>query len=279
MKNNALPLLFFILFSCIGYHQANAQIYIGLHGGVTLPQDFYADSRMSDNEWMFTQGHQRKAGAGRGWSAGIDVSYAMPFHTNLEAVFVGDYMQSGVSDDVQEYYKISYAHRFSQCPRYEMKLPRFRNIPLLLGVRYRFPLTKTIYLYGEALGGINLRFISPWSITYADANWPYIDRVDDMQYNNMKLYTYGNAHTYALRVGGGFMVKDLVTIGFGLNLFGPAPLTWDQEETVRYDIYGTVKENRTNNHIDYYDIKPVMINVSVGFRLKAFSGARQVQDW
>ena len=75
------------------------------------------------------------------------------------------------------------------------------------------------------------------------------------------------------------MVKDLVTIGFGLNLFGPAPLTWDQEETVRYDIYGTVKENRTNNHIDYYDIKPVMINVSVGFRLKAFSGARQVQDW
>ena len=38
-------------------------------------------------------------------------------------------------------------------------------------------------------------------------------------------------------------------------------------------------ELSANDTIDYYDIKPVMINVSVGFRLKAFSGARQVQDW
>lgn len=279
MKKTA-PFLFALFLIATGlHHPVSAQVYIGLHGGITLPQGQYADSRMSDNEWMFTQGHQHKAGAGRGWSAGVDVSYAMPFHTNLEAVLEADYMQSDVSDDVQSYYDISFAHRYSQCPAYSMQLPRFRNIPVLLGVRYRFPLTKTIYLYGEALGGVSLRLISPWTLYFADANWPYSYREDEMQFNNLKRSTYANATTAALRLGGGFMVKDLVTIGFGFNLIGAAPLVWDEEETVRYDIYGTVKEIQNSYHVDYHDIQPLLVTVSVGLRLKAFSGARHVQDW
>jgi len=279
MKNTVLPFLCLLLAMASGMHQGRAQIYIGLHGGITLPQGDYADSRMSDYEWMFAQGHQHKAGAGRGWSAGLDVSYAMPFHPNLEALFAADYMQSGVSRDVQHYFDISYANRYSQCSRYTMQLPRFRHIPLLLGVRYKYPLTKTIHLYGQALGGINLRLISPWTLYFADAGWPYAYREDDMQYNNMKRSTYTNATTAALRVGGGFIVKDLVTVGFDFNLIGAAPLAWDEEETVRYDIYGTVNEIQNTYHVDYYPIRPMLVTVSVGLRLKAFSGARHVQDW
>lgn len=279
MNRTKLLLFFLLLLAGIAPARVSAQIFIGLHGGISLPYGDYADSRMSDNEWMFTQGHQHKAGAGIGWTAGVEVSYAMPFHTNLEALFVGEFMQSNPSDDVKSYYAVSYAHRFSQCSRYDMQLPRFRHIPLLLGVRYKYPLTKTIHLYAQALGGLNMRFITPWSLYYADASWPYAYREDNMQYNNMKLSTYTSAYTPALRLGGGFIVGNLVTIGFDFNLFGAAPLSWDEEETVRYDVYGNVKEINSTNHFDYYNIYPAMVTVSLGLRLKVFNGARTVQDW
>ena len=76
MKKLTPFILFMLLLATGGLHRAEAQLYVNLHGGLTLPQGDYADSRMSDHEWMLAQGHQHKGGAGRGWAAGLEVSYA-----------------------------------------------------------------------------------------------------------------------------------------------------------------------------------------------------------
>ena len=280
MKKLALPRLTLLaLLLGIGLQQANAQLYIGLHGGATVPVGFYAESRMSDNEWMFTQGHQRQAGAGTGWAAGVDFSYAMPFHSNLEIILAADFMQSGVSRDVKEYFTLRFSQRYNQCSRYEMKLPRLRNIPILAGVQYRFPLTTTINLYGQALAGINLRYITPWSLSFADAEWNFPSDDESLLYNNVKVYTYAPATTFALRLGGGFFIKDIVSIGFSYNILGASPLIWDQTETVRYNVYGNLHVINNETHVDYYDLNPTLVLISLGVRLKAFSGSRRVQDW
>ena len=280
MKKLALPRLTLLaLLLGIGLQQANAQLYIGLHGGATVPVGFYAESRMSDNEWMFTQGHQRQAGAGTGWAAGVDFSYAMPFHSNLEIILSADFMQSGVSRDVEEYFTLRFSQRYNQCSRYEMILPRLRNIPILAGVQYRFPLTTTINLYGQAIAGINLRYITPWSLSFADAEWNFPSDDESLLYNNVKLYTYAPATTFALRLGGGFFIKDIVSIGFSYNILGASPLIWDQTETVRYNVYGNLHVINNETHVDYYDLNPTLVLISLGVRLKAFSGSRRVQDW
>ena len=280
MKKLALPRLTLLaLLLGIGLQQANAQLYIGLHGGATVPVGFYAESRMSDNEWMFTQGHQRQAGAGTGWAAGVDFSYAMPFHSNLEIILAADFMQSGVSRDVKEYFTLRFSQRYNQCSRYEMILPRLRNIPILAGVQYRFPLTTTINLYGQALAGINLRYLTPWSLSFADAEWNFPSDDESLLYNNVKVYTYAPATTFALRLGGGFFIKDIVSIGFSYNILGASPLIWDQTETVRYNVYGNLHVINNETHVDYYDLNPTLVLISLGVRLKAFSGSRRVQDW
>ena len=258
---------------------APAQVYAGLHGGITLPQGFYADSRMSDHEWMFAQGHQLKAGAGRGWTAGLDVAYALPFVKGLEVLFCADFMQSGMNKDVQEYYDKYQSRHLSQCTAYEMKLPRLRHIPLMAGVQYSFPLTTTVSLYGQALAGVNLRYITPWILAYADENWTDPSADGSLKYNNMKTCTYASAATLALRLGGGFMVKNTVTLGFNINLLGASPLVWDEQETVRYNIYGNIKELNNTTRVEYYDIRPVMVTISLGYRLKVANAQRHVQDW
>jgi len=258
--------------------QVRAQFYVGLHGGWTLPQGFYSESRMSDNGWMFSEGHQRLAGAGKGWAAGMDLSFAMPFHPALEVVLSADYMQSGVNMDVEDYYEYVYSTRYSNCSKYLMELPKFRNIPILLGVRYAYPATKGIDLYGEALAGINLRRISDWTLAYATSNWEMGDGQQLAEYNNEDIRIYGKSNTFAFRLGAGFIIKKKVTLGASFNMLGASPLTWDRNTTIRYSVYGEMVENTTTQHVDYTELKPVMVMVQLGFRLEPFK-TKTVQDW
>lgn len=279
MKKYTPFLLFALLLTAGGYRHAAAQLYVNIHGGITLPQGYYAESRMSDHEWMLAQGHQLKAGAGRGWATGLEISYAMPFHTNLETVLSSEFMQSGVSRDVKDYYEQVYALRYSQCSKYEMTLPRFRNVPVLAGVRYCYPLTTLFDLYGEALAGINFRMISDWTIAFAEGNWTAVDGQEFAEYNNVKVCRYTPTTTFAFRLGVGILIKKTVSVGASFNMLGKGPLSWEQEEITRYSIYNNVRENHNTNQIDYFSINPTLVMVSVGFRFKAFSGARHVQDW
>ena len=279
MKRHTPLALFVLLLTAGGCNQAAAQIYVNAHGGITLPQGFYADSRMSDHEWMLAQGHQHKGGAGRGWAAGLEVSYAMPFHKNLEVVLSGDFMQGDMNRDVQDYYEQMRVLHYSQCSLYEMKLPRYRNVPVMAGVRYCYPLTTLFDFYGEAMAGINLRMISDWSFAFTDGNWTAVDGQDFANYNNVKIYRYSPATTFAFRFGVGILIKKLVSVGASFNMLGNGPLSWEQEEITRYSIYNQPRETRNQNRVDYFSLNPTLVAVTVGLRLKVFSGASRVQDW
>ena len=279
MKKNTLLALTVLLLAAGATRPTAAQIYINAHGGITLPQGYYAESRMSDHEWMLAQGNQHMAGAGRGWSVGIELSYAMPFHKNLELALAADFMQSGMNRDVQDYYQTTHAAHYSQCSRYEMTLPRYRNIAVMAGVRYCYPLTTLFDLYGEAMAGVNHRIITDWTLAYTSGDWTPQEGMDFAEYNNLKLYSYTPATTFAFRVGVGILIKKIVSVGASFCMLGDGPLAWDQEEIARYSIYGQPHENRNQIHQDYFSINPTLVSVTLGIRLKVFSGARRVQDW
>ena len=278
MKKRHITAVALLLLFCCAATSLKAQLYAGIHGGYTLPQGYYADSRMSDNEWMFAEGHQQKAGAGKGWGAGIDISYAMPFFPNVEVTFSGDYLQSGVSRDVKEYYEFSYANRYSECSQYLMKLPKFRNVTLLLGVRYCHPLGGIFDLYGEALAGANIRMISDWTLVYTKGDWLPDENYDFPEYNNIDIRNYNNATTFAFSLGAGFLVKKTVTVGANFMMLGKSPLTWDRHSATRYNIYGQVVEYPDDRHVDYTDMNPTMVMVKIAYRLQPFK-TKHVQDW
>lgn len=258
---------------------ASAQLYFGLRGGATIPKSYYADSRMSDNEWMFTEGHQHKGGAGRGWDAGIEIAYAMPFHKNLEILLTADFMQGGVSRNVRDYYELSYIHRYDHCAKYEMQLPRFRNIPILLGCRYAYPATHGIDLYGEASVGFNLRYITDWNLSFASPDWVQTDGQQFSEYNNTDIRHYAPATTFAYRLGAGFIFKKIVILGANFSILGSSPLVWDRTTTTQYSIYGDIVENTNTSHVEYHPLNPTLITISATLRLPITGGGRHVQDW
>lgn len=264
---------------------ASAQLYLGLRGGVTLPKGTYAESRMSDNEWMFTEGHQHKGGAGRGWNAGLDIAYAIPLPISnagsssaIELLLSADFMQSGLSRDISDYYEFSYPHRYDRCSLYEMQLPRIRHIPILAGIRFDYPLTSGIKLYAEALAGINLRRITDWSLTFADNSYTQSDGQTFAQYANTDIRRYAPANTLGLRFGVGIIAKERLTLGATLNHLGNAPLIWDRTTTTAYSIYGQPIQNTTTQHVAYTPLKALILAVNLSYRLPLTS-SRHIQDW
>ena len=224
---------------CLSIPATRAQLYIGLHGGATLPTGFYADSKMSDYEWMLVGFSQNKVGAGTGFAAGLDVAYAMPFLSDLSVVLEGEFMQSDPNEDVKKYH-------LAHSTEGEYTLPKYRNIPIMLGMRYSYPIGKYYDLYGEVLGGVNIRMITPYT-------------------EGLREYTYDNATTLAFRIGAGVIVRELVTLGAGFTSMGKAPLTGD---------YFSSADQK------YNIIKPTMVTISLGFRINAIKGlTRNVQDY
>lgn len=266
---------------------ASSQLYLGLRGGVTLPQSSYAQSRMSDNEWMFTEGHQHKGGIGRGWNAGLDITYAIPFTISglgnnpaaIEILLSADFMQSGPSRDVCDYYELTYIHRYDHCAQYDMQLPRIQHIPILAGVRFDYPLTSGIQLYAEALAGINIRHITDWSLTFADNSWTQTDGQTFAQYNNTDIRQYASATTLGLRFGIGFIAKERLILGASLNHLGNAPLTWDRTVTTAYSVYGQPVQNTTTQHVNYMPLRALLVAVNLSYRLPILNASRNVQDW
>lgn len=228
----------FLTLCCLALPAARAQLYIGLHGGATLPTGYYADSKLADGEWMLQGSNQMKVGAGTGFAAGLDVAYAMPFLSDLSVLVEGEFMQSEPNKDVKKWHSLHGSEG-------EYVLPKYRNIPILAGVRYSYPIGKYYDLFGEVLGGVNIRMITPYT-------W------------GPKTNTYDNATTMAFRVGAGIVVRDMVTLSAGFTSLGNAPLTGD---------YYSAADQK------YNIVKATMVTVSLGFRINVIKGlTRNVQD-
>lgn len=238
-----------------------AQLYIGVHGGVTLPTGFYGDSRMSDYEWMMIEGHQLRAGAGTGFSAGLDFGIPMPFLNDLSALITVDYMQSGPNRDVRNYYANHYLEEDG------VVLPQYRNIPILLGARYSYPLGTFYDLYGEAQMGVNIRQITEFKYP-SNSSTTFS-------------YQYDNCYSMAFHLGAGIMIRDIVSVGAGVNLMGKGPLKGTSTVTKTFETPEGTKEASDSEPFvpEYTTIKPTMVYINLGVHLNPFkSYTRRVQE-
>lgn len=249
-----------------------AQLYVGVHGGVSLPVGFYADAKLCDREWIFLNpGHQKKVGAGTGFFGGIDVAYAMPFAKGLSVLVTGEYMQSGFGKEVQAYLDRTAEAGAAAHETYELTAPQLRHMPVMAGVRYSYPLGIYYDLYGEAAAGISFRSVTDWKIFYSDESLS----VDEVR-------QYDLSKTFAFRLGMGVAVRDIVTLGASYTLLGQSPLRYSYS---RIDTRSTAagpqhysEEYRFDD--EHYKLRPTMVMITLGLRFTPLrSMTRTVQDY
>lgn len=265
-----LPLLLLLL--PLG-NNLRAQAYIGVHGGVTLPNGYYADSKLCDQEWIFlgTSGHQKKAGAGTGWFGGLDIAYNMPFLKELSVVVSADYMQSNFNKDVQKYLNSMEAADAAAHETYETQRPQLCNMPILGGLRFSYPIGVYYDLYGEALFGVNIRTVTDWKNYFLDSD----------SHSEEVIRQYDEAKTFAFRLGVGVVVRDIVTVGASYTMLGSSQLKWTETTSWVYPQSPSFNNSQVTVFDDeHYSFNPSMVMITLGFRITPFrSMTRNVQDY
>lgn len=278
LHKRAALLLAFLAMACA----AKAQVYVGLHGGAALPTGYYGESCIADNGWLFDGSNGKMAGVGAGFAAGIDVAYALPFHTNLEVLLKAQYLQNGCNRNLRTHFNEAYPKSVgthSSQYGYAVTLPTHRNVALQTGLCYAYPVAKCIDLYGEALCGIAFRLVSPFVLTVDASNYQLHDGQIFDNYNNRENYTYSNSLAFSCQGGAGFLIAKCVTLGASFLWLGSRSLSWQQHQETTYSTGDRTQTETADTHTDFAPLSPTLVLIHLGYRFPVWNGDRHVQDY
>ena len=197
--------LFFAIFLASGVFTLNAQTKSELQIGLAMPQGDFADD--DEDDAIFD-------GSGVA-STGLYVGYKLlsPLKTDglfwtLNAGIMYNDLQSDFKDDLED--EMDDADDFS--------LPKYLNVPILVGLQYEKSLSDGFKLYGEAGLGLNILKLTNLSASE-----------EDYEYS----MTFKPSVKLGYKIGAGIVLQDKYTIS--LNYLGLGSHKVKYESEVEYD--------------------------------------------
>ena len=216
MKTKLLIML--ALLCCVSF--ISAQNNWELHGGLSLPQGKFADDAQNR---IITGGH---GGAGTGFNVGIKSINSID---GTKSVFVTgslDFFYNELNRDVKDNLEMNNNN-------IDIRFSRYINVPALVGLECRLPLSPGASIYGEAGIGANYFTITTERRDVLDPNGYYTESLTSYNYS-IKL---------AGKVGVGFLFNDKYSIGLSSWSLGNHKLN----ETKRTSSNRNPVKNKFNN--------------------------------
>ena len=194
-----------------------------IHAGGVFPIGFFSEEPVS---------FESIANGGFSASTGFNVGMKgiIPLSDNGFGVFIsGDFIFNGLKGTFKNWYDEE------EKTAEKLKRHRYINIPFFAGLNYKYKINPTWSIWGEGGIGPDLRFITSYKISGEDAGWSYTEE------GNFDMQT-----SFAFQVGGGFMINNLVSIGFHYYGLGKSKLkgkiSYDSEDDTFTDYLSDLKK-------------------------------------
>ncbi|MBR5832399.1 MAG: outer membrane beta-barrel protein [Bacteroidales bacterium] len=232
----------------------NKKIEFSLHLGGAFPMSDFGDSRANRGlvAWL---DKTEKAGAGTGFDAGMKFKFNIPSINGLGVILTADFFYNGPNNDVKDWRDdLIDAYIYDDgLDDVEIDLPKYINVPIMLGVNYDYVINEKISVWGEAGIGANIR-----KITMLDQ---YLAVGDEELIMKQK---YDIATTFAFQIGAGVKLMDKVSLGFHYYALGSGKVKgMASEEYI---------ENHAGGEYEYYDgdftlryVNPTMFVIRLGY--------------
>ena len=148
---------------------------------------------------------------GDGFSASpgfnVGVKGKIPLPVNGLGIFIsGDFIFNGLKGLMKDYFDEM------EDDGYDVKRPRYINVPIFVGLNYKYNFNPHFGIWAEGGFGADLRKITNWEESYTDYDYYY------------GTYTYSYKlkldmqASFAGQIGTGIMINDLFSIG--LHFYG-----------------------------------------------------------
>lgn len=237
MKKTLWISLLFLIVQAISAHSKN-EIQIG----IAIPNSYFGDN--ATNRFYLE-------GLGRAGCAytGVFVNYKYLFPIkNIENLYGSVSLSAFYNDlnyDIKDWYEdlMMFATKYS--------IPKYLNIPLILGCQYEKHLSTSLNWYGEIGAGVNMLYISKFG--YDEHNYYHFRQ------------SFKPSFKVAYKVGTGILINNKYTIGFAYSGLGSHKVDYvlDEEIKIDRDSLGTQISPRSEYH---RKLKVSDYAVSVGVR-------------
>ena len=256
--------------------QKELSVYLG---GV-IPTGSFGESLIYGEPYVFWEEEKsNSAGAGFGINAGVKFKYNIPSVEGLGIFATADlfwntsnkdlrgYCDAVVNDDlhyITEESEYGSGYYKYECIEAEITLPKFLNIPIMIGANYGFGINNDITMFGEFGLGLNIAKVTK----YEDYN-KYHEIVRDYEYpsdnfegyNTSKLGKKFNIQSsFAFQIGVGLKFAEKYSIGIHYYALGNIEL-----EGERYWVYNYRGEEDKRSEIYNTSINPSMLTIRLGY--------------
>ena len=201
-----------LIIAILGMNCAKAQTDFSIHAGLASPLGSFADSRASKGQMAWNTKTDR-AGAGLGFDAGMKFRFKIPFVKGLGVIVTADLFYNGPNSDVKDWKEDlldEALEESSEISDAEITIPKYINIPIMVGVNYEQNIAKDIKLWGEGALGANIGMITDfnqWALYY-----------DEEEY--IMNYSFNSNTSLAYQIGAGVMFAKKFSLGIHYYAFG-----------------------------------------------------------
>ena len=193
-----------------------AQTTFTLKLGGAFPMGDFADAKVTNTEpqrWgLFTK--HTEGGAGTGFNLGVEWKFAIPSVKGLGVALSFDGFYNGLNEDLNDMFEDMLDEMDDEFDDYSMTTPSYINVPVMVGVNYKYDINNMVGLYAAAGMGLNMRFVTPMRFDYEYHDYDYDgDRYTVTTENTIK---WDMAASFAFRLTAGvtFAQKYSIEIGY-----------------------------------------------------------------
>ena len=218
---------------------------INVHGrnefqiGAAVPNSYFGNNAINK---FYLEGMGRSGCASTGFSLGYKYLYSFIKNEDLYATISLHALYNDLNNELKDWYE-----DILEVYDYKYRIPKYFNIPLMLGLQYEKSLSISLKWYGEVGAGMNMLYISKFGYDYGQDNshWQY----------------FKPSFTVAYKVGTGVLVKDKYTIGISYLGLGTHKVKFVEE------IKGDSLHNEIRRRTEYTKkLKVSDYSVSIGVR-------------
>lgn len=200
--------------------QVNAQTHFSLHAGGTMPMgNFGSFSKVTKLAFASTG---KEGGASMGFNLGMKVKFDIASVEGLGVILTGDVFLNSLQSDVSDKFEKMYGNGF------DLTLPKYLNIPIMVGANYTYNISNSFGIYGEGAVGLNIQ---------KTTNFVQSADYDGVEYEVTTKFDL--ATSLGFQIGAGVIFNEKFSIGLHYYALGTNKLkgNTDNSDESGYDDY------------------------------------------
>lgn len=242
----------------LGTNCVKAQTDFSIHLGGALPLGSYAESQDTPNslqngDYVIAWNTKtNKAGAALGLNLGAKLSFNLPTIKGLGVIATADLFfnpSNKEARDCFEDYWMILMENFN-VKNYDISIPKYINIPIMLGLNYGFNIKDNVKIWGEGGVGLNIGIITDLIMEASEYDYEFLAEIN-----------YDNQYTLGFQLGAGVLLSEQLSIGLHYYNLGSQRIEGIMKYTSTSD-YG-VEGDRVRGSLDR--INPNMLTLRLGY--------------